>query len=40
MRIDNKSFEKVKEKSRPCDITEHHAMKAYWGSGGMAPFIL
>jgi hypothetical protein len=21
-------------------LTEHHAMKAYWGSGGIAPFIL
>jgi hypothetical protein len=20
--------------------TEHHAMKVYWGSGGIAPFIL
>jgi hypothetical protein len=21
-------------------LTEHHAMKVYWGSGGIAPFIL
>jgi hypothetical protein len=21
-------------------LTEHHAKKAYWGSGGIAPFIL
>jgi hypothetical protein len=21
-------------------ITKHHAMKAYWGSGGIAPVIL
>jgi hypothetical protein len=21
-------------------LTEHHAMKAYWGSGGIAPHIL
>jgi len=21
-------------------LTEHHAMKAYWGSGGIAPCIL
>jgi hypothetical protein len=21
-------------------LTQHHAMKAYWGSGGIAPFIL
>jgi hypothetical protein len=21
-------------------LTEHHAMKAYWGSGGIAPIIL
>jgi hypothetical protein len=26
----------------PCvlSLNEHHAMKAYWGSGGIAPFIL
>jgi hypothetical protein len=24
----------------PCALTKHHAMKAYWGSGGMAPRIL
>jgi hypothetical protein len=24
----------------PCALTEHHAMKAYWGSGGIAPRIL
>jgi hypothetical protein len=23
-----------------CFLTEHHAMKTYWGSGGIAPFIL
>jgi len=23
----------------PCVLTEHHAMKAYWGSGGIAPHI-
>jgi hypothetical protein len=21
-------------------LTEHHAIKAYWGSGGIAPYIL
>jgi hypothetical protein len=21
-------------------LTEHHAMKVYWGNGGIAPFIL
>jgi hypothetical protein len=21
-------------------LTDHHAMKAYWGSGGIAPLIL
>jgi len=28
--------------SRPCAffLTEHHAMKAYWGSGGITPFLL
>jgi len=24
----------------PCASTEHHAMKAYWASGGTAPYIL
>jgi hypothetical protein len=24
----------------PCALTEHYAMKAYWGSGGIAPCIL
>jgi hypothetical protein len=23
-----------------CDLTKHHAMKAYWESGGIAPRIL
>jgi hypothetical protein len=23
-----------------CALTEHHAMEAYWGSGGIAPLIL
>jgi hypothetical protein len=31
---------KVKGKICPCALTEHHAMKAYWGSGGIAPCIL
>jgi hypothetical protein len=32
---------KVKGKVVPVlFVTEHHAMKAYRGSGGMAPFIL
>jgi hypothetical protein len=30
---------KVKVKLSLC-LTKHHAMKAYWGSGGIAPFIL
>jgi hypothetical protein len=30
---------KVKVKLSLC-LTEHHAMKAYWGSGGIAPLIL
>jgi hypothetical protein len=30
---------KIKE-SCPCALTEHHAMKAYWASGGTAPLIL
>jgi hypothetical protein len=24
----------------PCALTKHHAMKAYWGSGYIAPLIL
>jgi hypothetical protein len=32
---------KVKIKlSVSCLLTEHHAMKAYWGSGGIAPCFL
>jgi hypothetical protein len=32
---------KIKQKkSCPCALTEHHAMKTYWGSGGIAPCIL
>jgi hypothetical protein len=31
---------KVKGKFVPVLLTEHHAMKAYWGSGGIAPLIL
>jgi hypothetical protein len=25
---------------KPVLLTEHHATKAYWGSGGIAPLIL
>jgi hypothetical protein len=32
-------YEKVKAKLSLC-LTKHHAMKAYWGSAGIAPFIL
>jgi hypothetical protein len=28
------------EKSCPCALTEHHAMKEYWQIGGIAPCIL
>jgi hypothetical protein len=24
----------------PCALSEHHAMKVYWGSGDIAPHIL
>jgi len=34
------SKKKVKRWSCPCALTEHHAMQAYRGSGGVAPFIL
>jgi hypothetical protein len=30
----------VKVKLSLCFLTKHHAMKAYWGSGGIAPLIL
>jgi len=30
---------KVKVKLSLC-LTEHHAMKAYWGSGGITPLML
>jgi hypothetical protein len=30
----------VKDKVVPVFLTEHHAMKAYWGSGSIAPRIL
>jgi hypothetical protein len=33
------SFVKVEVKLSLC-LTKHHAMKAYWGSGGIAPRIL
>jgi hypothetical protein len=31
---------KVKVKLSLCFLTEHHTIKAYWGSGGIAPRIL
>jgi hypothetical protein len=31
---------KVKGKVVPVLLTKHHAIKAYWGSGGTAPLIL
>jgi hypothetical protein len=31
---------KGKGKVVPVLLTEHHAIKAYWGSGGIAPLIL
>jgi hypothetical protein len=33
---------KVKKKVKVtlCFLTEHHAIKTYWGSGGIAPRIL
>jgi hypothetical protein len=30
----------IKSKAVPVLLTEHHAMRAYWGSGGIAPHIL
>jgi hypothetical protein len=34
------SVVKVKGNVPVLFLTEHHAMKAYWGSGGTAPLIL
>jgi hypothetical protein len=31
---------KSKRQSCPCALTEHHAMKAYWGGGSITPRIL
>jgi hypothetical protein len=31
---------KIKVKLFLCFLTKHHAMKAYWGIGGVAPLIL
>jgi hypothetical protein len=36
-----KGKDKGKDKIVPAlFLTEHHAMKAYWGSGGIAPLVL
>jgi hypothetical protein len=41
MRCVGKVRVKVKVKLFLCfTLTEHHAMKAYWGSGGTAPLII
>jgi len=38
---DSTKDKNVKVKMSLCFfLTEHHAMKAYWGSGGIAPRIL
>jgi hypothetical protein len=40
---DNLKCLKVKGKYKVIPVrllTEHHAIKAYWGNGGMAPLIL
>jgi hypothetical protein len=34
------SFKYDMDVSSPCALTEHHVMKAYWGSGCIAPRIL
>jgi hypothetical protein len=36
----NSDFVTEKLNSCPCALTEHHAMKANWGSGGLTPRIL
>jgi hypothetical protein len=37
-----RSFQRIRPRpeSCPCALTKHHAMKAYWGSGGIAPLII
>jgi hypothetical protein len=35
-----KLFTEITEANLPVLLIEHHAMKAYWGSGGIAPLIL
>jgi hypothetical protein len=37
---DNIRMVKGKGKIYPCVLTDHHSMKAYWGSGGRAPRII
>jgi hypothetical protein len=36
VRYDGKTYHMLRL-SCPCALTEHHAMKAYWGSGGIGP---
>jgi hypothetical protein len=31
--LNNRDWKGVKRYSFPCDLTQHHAMKAYWESG-------
>jgi urease accessory protein UreH len=33
-------FKEEEENERSWCLTKHHAMKTYWGSGGIAPRIL
>jgi hypothetical protein len=38
--MDNFTLQYANRQTRfqcPCALTEHHAMKTYWGSGGIAP---
>jgi hypothetical protein len=36
----NSLASQVTAKGRPCTVQIHHAMEAYWESGGIAPLIL
>jgi hypothetical protein len=40
IQIETVKVKKVKSKVVPLFLTEHRAMKVYWGSGGIAPLIL
>jgi hypothetical protein len=40
LRVTVKVIRSVDAPGCSCGLTEHHAMKTYWGTGGIAPRIL